>query len=92
MPIPRHIMDELSRKRAAEHQEAKRDTRRDIFTTALACVGWAGLGLLCLMLSFAVDELLLGRIAYWGGLLVGNGGVLFTLLAAYRRGEKRGDW
>jgi hypothetical protein len=34
----------------------------------------------------------LGRIAFWGGLLIGNGGVMFTLIRAYLRGERRGEW
>jgi hypothetical protein len=31
-------------------------------------------------------------VLWWTGLGVWIPGVLFSLLAAYRRGEKRGDW
>jgi hypothetical protein len=34
----------------------------------------------------------LGNAAFWGGLGLGNSGIIYTLLAGYRRGEKRGDW
>jgi hypothetical protein len=32
-----------------------------------------------------------GRVAFYGGLIVGNAGILYTLLNTYRRLEKRGD-
>jgi hypothetical protein len=33
----------------------------------------------------------LGRVAFWGGLLVGNGGIFFTLLGALARRGGGGD-
>jgi hypothetical protein len=41
--------------------------------------------------AHTTDEVL-GHAAFWGGLGLGNSGIIYTLLAAYRRGEKRGDW
>jgi hypothetical protein len=32
-----------------------------------------------------------GRIAFYSGVIVGNVGIMFTLLNTYRRLEKRGD-
>jgi hypothetical protein len=92
MPLPQHIVDELGRKRAQEHEAASRDTRREIRRSAALVVLWSALGIAFVLTSFAVSDLTLGRILFWTGVGAGNGGMLFTLLAAYRRGEKRGDW
>jgi hypothetical protein len=92
MPLPSHITTEIGRKRAREHLLANRDTRRALAFTALLCLVWTALGLALVLYSFHVQEPTMGRLAFWGGLGVGNGGVVFTILEAYRRGEKRGDW
>jgi hypothetical protein len=92
MPLPRHILEEQARQRAAEHEVAQRDTLWDHVRTALTCVFWAALGIALLGLSFHTTDLALGNAAFAAGLGIGNGGIIFTLLAAYRRGEKRGDW
>jgi hypothetical protein len=33
-----------------------------------------------------------GRIFFWSGLAIGDGGVLFTFVAAWRKAEARGDY
>ncbi len=60
--------------------------------TAPACMGWCAIGLFFLAWSFHTTDEMLGRAAFWGGLGVGNGGMIFTLLRYYRKGEDRGDW
>lgn len=92
MPLPRHITDDLAAKRLAESREAARDERRAMARTAFICLGWCALGLCLMAWSFHTDDEVLGRAAFWGSLGVGNGGIIFTLLGAYRRGEERGDW
>lgn len=92
MPLPASIQAELSAKRAREHERARRDTWRDIGLTCLRLIAWCIAGLVPLAYSFHVNDLLTGRILFWSGLGLGNGGMLFTLMAAYRRGENRGDW
>ncbi len=71
---------------------AERDKRRDFVRTALLCLVWSGLGIGCILWSAHTTNSIYGRIAFFAGLAIGNGGVIFTLLAAYRRGEERGDW
>jgi hypothetical protein len=44
------------------------------------------------MWSAHTTDVKAGWIAVWTGLLIGNGGVLFTLLRAFLRGERRGWW
>jgi hypothetical protein len=82
----------MAAKRRAEAELARRDTFWSYVLTALMCAGWAGLGIFLLMWSAHTTSLTYGRIAFWAGCAVGNGGILFTLIAAYARGEQRGDW
>ena len=49
-------------------------------------------GVCAILWSAHTTSRLYGLMAFWGGLALGNGGMLFTLMAAYRRGEERGDW
>ena len=92
MPIAQDLMDEMIRKRAAEAVHAQRDKVRDLTGTALACLGWSVLGVACILWSAHTTNLAFGKAAFYGGLGIGFSGIIFTLLAAYRRGEKRGDW
>jgi hypothetical protein len=82
----------MSARQVAAAEGAGRDRLRAMLWTGLACVGWAALGLACLMWAAHTTDLQLGWIAVWLGLALGNGGILFTLLWAYARGERRGDW
>jgi hypothetical protein len=92
MPLPRQLREEMQARNAAAAVEADRDRRRDLLRTAMQCVFWCGLGIFLLLWSFHTTSETYGRVAFLGGLAIGNGGWLFTVLAAYRRGERRGDW
>jgi hypothetical protein len=92
MPLPKHLLDEMSLRRAAAEEEADRLRNRDLVRSGLACIGWCALGLFLIMWSAHTTDLLYGRMAFFAGLGIGNGGIIFTLLAAWRRGERRGDW
>lgn len=92
MPLPKEMLEELGRKRREESVLANRDKLHDLAFTALLCWLWALAGLACIAWSLHTTVLWLGRAAFWGGLAIGNAGIVFTLLGAYRRGEQRGDW
>jgi membrane associated rhomboid family serine protease len=92
MPLPRDMLEELGRKRLGESRLADRDKLRDLALTALRCWFWAVAGLACIAWSMHTTVMWLGRAAFWSGLAIGNSGIVFTLLGAYRRGERRGDW
>ena len=92
MPLPRHLLEEQARRRADENELAQRDAIRDYLRTALACVMWSAFGIFLVLWSFHTTDMTLGKAAFSAGLGIGNGGIIFTLLGAYRRGEKRGDW
>lgn len=85
-------MDELATRHEREHMSAEGDRRRDAVRTALLCMAWAALGIFLLLLSFHLTQGVYANLSYYAGLGIGNAGIIFTLLAAYRRGEKRGDW
>jgi hypothetical protein len=92
VPIPRKYYEELQTRRAEEARDAHGDLRRDLMLSALLCWLWAGLGILLILWSAHTTNMFYGRLAFVAGIGIGNGGVIFTLLGAYRRGEKRGDW
>lgn len=92
MPVSKRLLDEMSTARAAERERSARDKVRAVVLTALACVGWMMLGVYCLAWSMHTTDVQLGRLAFYAGLGIGNGGILFTLLYAYARGERRGYW
>ena len=92
MPLPKHLLEEMSLRRAAAEEEADRLRNRDLLRSALACAGWCALGILLIMWSAHTRDALYGRMAFYGGLGIGNGGIIFTLLGVWRRGERRGDW
>lgn len=92
MPPSRAILEELAERNADQAALADRERREDYVRTAVACIAWGAVGAYCVAWSVHTTDLTLGRIAFFGGIGLGNGGVIFTLLAAYRRGERRGDW
>lgn len=91
-PIPREYQDELTRRREQEHRLAERERLGDLARTCAQMIGCVLLGWLVIALSVHTRDQLTGRVLWWTGITVWIPGVLWTLLAAYRRGEKRGDW
>ena len=92
MPPLDDLIEATERRRAAGDLEAKRIMRRDLAWTALQCVCWVALGLGLIGWSLHTTDVTLGRAAFFAGLGFGNAGWLFSVLAAYVRGERRGDW
>lgn len=92
MPIPKSDYEALIEKREAEHHRASGDTFRDLAKTCVQMVFWVLTGWTFIGFSVHTTNEIVGRVLWWTGLAVWIPGVLFSLLAAYRRGEKRGDW
>jgi hypothetical protein len=86
------VQEQMAERNRRLAEEADGDKRRDALLTALACLGWMLLGLFCLAWSFHTTDPVYGRAAFFAGIGIGNGGIVFTLLGFYRRGEQRGDW
>lgn len=91
MPLPPDVYEEM----IARHAAAERVTARMRFwsrvRTVLWCWFWSLMGMFLVGWAFHTTNVYYGRISFWLGLAVGNGGVLFTLVAAWRAAELRGD-
>ncbi len=91
MSPSRELLDAMAARDEAAHVEANSDRRRDLALGAVACLAWSALGIVCILWSAHTTNYTYGTIAFYGGLGIGNGGIIFSLLGAYRRGEARGD-
>ncbi|MFN2567389.1 MAG: hypothetical protein ABR499_20520 [Gemmatimonadaceae bacterium] len=92
MPLRKELLEEMARAREAAELEAERVRRRDMVRTGALCVMWMLIGLYLLGWSMHTTDDRYARLAFYSGVIVGNTGIVFTLLRAYRRGEERGDW
>lgn len=91
MPSNALLDDIAERDRAAAH-DADRERFRDLMRSSLLCVVWGAVGLYGVLWSAHTTDVAYGKMAFFAGLGAGNGGIIFTLLGVYRRGERRGDW
>jgi len=92
MPMPKQYRDELEEKHEQAEREARRATRSDLLRAFRDMVFWTVLGLIVFGFAFHVVDPDIGVALSWAARGIGFGGVAFSLLAAYRRGERRGDW
>lgn len=92
MPMPQEYRDQLLERHLTAEAEARRATRRDLLRTCGHLVFWVACGLVLFGLAFHTDNYQIGMVFWWAAHAVWLSGVAFSLLAAYRRGEKRGDW
>ena len=92
VPTPRKGYREMIERSEGEHRAAQGETVGDLVKTCGHMVFWVLAGWTLIGFSAHGTDATLGWILYWLGFAVWIPGVLFSLLAAYRRGEKRGDW
>jgi hypothetical protein len=91
MPSRKELLVEMARTRDAAERAAERAVRGALIRAGLLCIAWMLVGLYFLAWSMHTTNEHYGRVAFYGGLIVGNAGILYTLLNTYRRLEKRGD-
>jgi hypothetical protein len=82
----------MAQRRSRENEAAERDKLRFMAVAAAWCVFWSAAGIVPILWSAHTTSMFYGRVAFYAGIGIGNGGILFTLLNAYRVGEKRGYW
>lgn len=90
-----NLQDELDRigaERLAAERDVERAARRSIWLALLGCAASCAAGMLILGFAFWTKDRQLGMVFFWSGLLLGYAGMAYSLLSAYRTGEKRGDW
>lgn len=90
-PEPDIVTEALTARLEAE-EASQAEQRRYMARVALRCFGWAALGIACILWSAHTTSMTYGRMAFYFGVMVGNGGILWTLSAAYLYGERRGYW
>ena len=86
------VLDAMAERAMRAAEDADRERFRDLIRSALLCVVWAAVGLFFVAWSVHTTDVAYGKMAFFTGLGIGNGGIAFTLAAAYIRGERRGDW
>jgi hypothetical protein len=81
--------------RAEAHLEAERlanrDARRSLFIGAAMCFVWLAVGLYLLGWAMHVTDAKLGMVFFWSGLVIGNSGIVLSIIWTVRRAESRGD-
>ena len=82
----------MAREYAETERMVTRTYRRDRLRIALELFVWCVIGLVFVGLAFHTTDYKTGQIYFYLGLVVGYGGMLCTLILAYRRGEDGGDW
>lgn len=92
MALERPYEREQIARNAVAEREARRDYWRDMGRTMLHLAFWVALGLGLMGSGLHTADAVIGRIFWLAGQTVWLSGVLFSLLAAYRRGHDRGDW
>jgi hypothetical protein len=74
----------------AIEREASRVARRAYLGVILVCFLWMGLGLYLMGWAFHTTDDGAGRILFLAGVLVGDVGILATVLFAYSRAQRHG--
>lgn len=80
------ILEKIDGRFPREASLAEGDKRREERILRGSCLLWALLGILCMAWGFHTTDLEYGKMGLYVGVLVGNGGVLVSLLSAHNRG------
>ncbi len=81
----RRTPEERAEELLALEREAEREERAATARTLISCFAWVLIGLALMSYAVHTTDLRVGGMAYWAGLLLGNGGVLLTLIGAFLR-------
>ncbi len=92
MPISERYYKEIIERNAEAERRAEQDKRREWIRVLAQIFLWTTLGLLGIGLAFHTYDVELGWVYWWAGAFVWVAGWSITMLTAYRRGVRRGDW
>lgn len=92
MPISPRYYKELVHSHEAAERWARKDTRREWLRVLVQIFLWTTLGLLGIGLAFHTYDIDLGWVYWWAGAFVWVAGWCVTMITAYLRGVRRGDW
>lgn len=82
---------QITERNEAAEEAAGRARFRILLGAALACAMWCVVGLLGIGMGLASHSVEMGNIWFWGGLVVGNGGILATLIWTVEKLRSIGD-
>lgn len=92
MALERPYEREQMVRNALLERQARRDYWRDILRTVCHLAFWVAVGMGLMGSALHTRDAALGGILWLAGQTLWLGGVAFSLLAAYQRGHRRGDW
>jgi uncharacterized YccA/Bax inhibitor family protein len=92
MPLAEKYYQQLIESRAAAERQSRWDKWRELSRDHGEITLSTALGMALVFLAFWTSDIQLGAIYWLLGCIVWIGGVSIAVLAAYRRGEERGDW
>jgi hypothetical protein len=84
--------ERIGREREAAGREVERMYRWELARVCGEMLGWMALGMFVAMWAFRVNNYQLGMAFLYLGMLVNAVGMFWSFLAAYNRGQARGDW
>jgi hypothetical protein len=84
--------ERIGREREQASRESDRIYRRELVRVCVQMFGWTVAGLCVAAFAFRAHDRATGMIFLYGGMVVNWGGVLWSIVSAYLRGEARGDW
>ncbi|HSQ30395.1 MAG TPA: hypothetical protein VLN49_11130 [Gemmatimonadaceae bacterium] len=85
-------LERIARERLEAERQVSRVYRRELLRVCLECLGSSFLGVFCMGFALHTNDAGYGAIAWWGGMVVGYSGIALSLISAYIRGDRRGDW
>jgi hypothetical protein len=91
VPLPEQYREQLKRSYGNAERRARRDSILAYLRYLLEVVIVTTIGLVIIGMAFATFDLQLGRVYWFGGMVVWLLGLIFVSLRAYRRAEDRGD-
>ena len=85
-------LQRIARERLEAEQQVSRVYRRELLRVCVECLASSFLGVFCMAFALHTGDAGYGAIAWWGGMVVGYSGITLSLISAYIRGDRRGDW
>lgn len=85
-------LERIAQERLEAERQVARTSRWELARVCGECLGSALIGGFVSMSALHTTDASLGAILWWGGMVIGYSGIFLSLLTAYRRGERRGDW
>jgi hypothetical protein len=91
VPLPERYREQLRASYGNAARQARRDAIVAFLRYLLEVVVVTAIGLVIIGMAFATFDLQLGRVYWFGGMVVWLLGLIFVSIRAYRRAEDRGD-